>query len=523
MTVFCAILVLVYLLYSIYKTFSWICVLKWIEKNEKSKRQQIHYDYLPYFIILIPALREASLVDETMEYFTKLAYPKDKLFIVFVTTEDEKIFKRMRRTNIEKFFKHVKNNYTVRTIASHNSGLFPRSYFKKIIDIMDRSKDNETRLEKLFDLYDSVPDTGDLIANKIKSDKGKYKNYYHISCPCLKGGGKPTQLNYAVEYLNEIIDFSKINKDHLYIGVYDFDSRPDIRTLNYIAAVNYERIQNNQKTPDFYQQTQLPLNNLEYIDQFSKFGSLIKSNLNLYTRRALGIELYKLKKMEIFQRKIRHPFLHFLQPAINAIGTGMFIKPETLNEIDGFAEPVEDLVLGYKLGILGKEVVPIPYLNIMEPYYNIISMINSHSRIFMIALRLYKEKIKINSFISGVLAIKEFFECIIWLLCTPILWAGYVYLLLNTDPLLVGCLLFITVFMRFYLEEILLIKVNKKLLSYHQHNSSLMVLKPDEIVRMVLLSPILGLIRFITALIGLCKLIYIYVLKKKTIRAKTER
>ena len=80
-----------------------------------------------------------------------------------------------------------------------------------------------------------------------------------------------------------------------------------------------------------------------------------------------------------------------MRPIINCLGAGIFIEENTLREIGGFAEPVEDLVLGYKLNIKNKRVEPLPYINIMQPYLYMKEMINSHSRIFMIGLRLYRE------------------------------------------------------------------------------------------------------------------------------------
>ena len=91
-------------------------------------------------------------------------------------------------------------------------------------------------------------------------------------------------------------------------------------------------------------------------------------------------------------------------------------------------ERVEDLVLGYQLNIKNKYVEPIPYINIMMPFLFMKEMINSHSRVFMIGLRLYWEGkyIEPGKGQSIIPAVKEFIECMMWLLCCPIMWTAFI-------------------------------------------------------------------------------------------------
>lgn len=513
-----------YIFFSIYKIYSWIYVSKWKDTEEKLFETLIKDEYETNYIILIPGLREVSLVNKTMDYFTKLDYPRDKTHIVFVTTDEEMKIKQEKRERIKNYYEKIKNSPNLSKINKYNNGLFPCSYLKNVLNILQKIISDNKKVDELYSLYDSMPCTGTLIVKNIEMDSVKYKNFYHIACPDFKiDGGKPTQLNYAVEHLWDIIDITGINLDNLYLGVYDFDSRPDVRTLKYIASKNSARKLDNKKSADFYQQTQLPLDGLQDIERICYMKSLIKANIIMYTRRALGIELYKLKKYEKYIASNKNNKNVIFKPAINCLGAGMFIKLNVLKEICGFAEPVEDLVLGYKLNVLNKEIVTIPYINIMQPYYNITSMINSHSRIFMIGLRLHKEKLKINEFGSFILALKEFVECLIWLLFTPLIWYSYTMLLLNKDRYIVLSLLILTIFIRFYLDIFLLIKESQKLIENHSQNESKLELTVYQAIKIIAISPVLGIIRFITAFIGIGKFIYFYVLKKKKKRKKTER
>ncbi|AIQ51307.1 hypothetical protein [Paenibacillus sp. FSL R7-0331] len=524
MIMLCLSITLGYLLYSIYKIASWKYVLHWIRNNHcLQDKEAPHVNHYPDIIILIPGLRETSLVESTVSYYSRLEYPKDKLHIVFITTAEEARMKELRRGQVEKLYHKLKNNDELHSLSEVNNGLYPRYLFPEIQEIMESFHKPDERLERLYQLYNALPITGDLIEREIMG----YPQMSHLSCPDLKGGGKPTQLNYAVEHLGEVLDMSAFDENNLYIGVYDFDSRPDLRTCLYIAENNERKISANLATPDYYQQTQLPLNNLQLLQSVKHQRPLVLANLVMYTRRALGIELFKFKKLEFFQRsRFRHR-LSLLQPSVNGVGAGLFIKPVTLQEVGYFVEPVEDLIMGYRLGVLKKEVEAIPLLNIMEPYFNIASMIHSQSRIFMIGLRLFREKLTVHSAHSFLLAAKEYLEFLVWLLVFPVMAFSYLYLFIAVNLTGAAFLLAITVGIRFYLDSILLLKASRQILRMHKGSmpsqDDLLELSFREQLQMTFVSPLLGIVRFLTAIIGAGKCIGVYLLGIKTVRTKTER
>ena len=98
-------IIFVYILCSIFHFSATRYATGWMKK-EKEKNMKLELDdALPEIVIIIPALREVSLVDDTLDYFSKLKYAKDKYKIVFVTTVIETISKKEKRNRIERFYR----------------------------------------------------------------------------------------------------------------------------------------------------------------------------------------------------------------------------------------------------------------------------------------------------------------------------------------------------------------------------------------------------------------------------------
>ena len=514
--------IIAYILFSVFHFSATRYAAGWMKREkEKDTESGIDDSSLPEMVIIIPALREVSLVEDTLDYFSKLKYAKEKCKIIFVTTVIERIGKKENIKKIEGFYKKISQKNTPEEIGKCCEGLFPRSYLKDVEAIIGSDKPDREKIGDLYILYDSVPTTEDAIRKTIEQNKEKYGNYYVVECPVAgMEAGKPTQLNYVTEHLAEII--GQYNRERLFIGVYDFDSRPDLRTLLYIARKEQENKRMGRRSADFYQQTQLPYKNIGDIDRISKSKSLMKANVIMYTRRALGIEIFKILR---YRRHLQKGGSRLLRPVINCLGAGMFVEKETLKEIGGFAEPVEDLVLGYQLNVKNKNVEPIPYINIMQPYLFMKEMINSHSRIFMIGLRLYREGKYGNSDKrqSVIPAVKEFTECMMWLMCCPLLWTAFIVCLAKGCILSSLALFLCVILLRFWADFIMLMRETERQIHDYEGIECSINISFGQMAVMMMLTPLLGIVRFISAAVGVGKYVFFYVLHKKVYRKKTER
>ncbi len=123
--------------------------------------------------VLLPALKEQKIVNETIEWFKGITY-KGNIKYIIITSEKE-----------EKYYKD--NN----------------------IDEVTTSKLVDEKLEKIKD-----------------------KRFIHYHYP-ETNGNKSSQLNYAIDQ----IIMSKVDLENTYISVFDFDSKPDVDTFNVLCKV----------------------------------------------------------------------------------------------------------------------------------------------------------------------------------------------------------------------------------------------------------------------------------------------
>lgn len=172
MKIFLIVLTIILGLYALRGIIALLTTFK--RKSYIKKIQNIEVKEYPQICVLLPALREQSIVNKTYDTFKNLNYPKDKIKVVFVTTQREE-------------FEYEQKGEIVKT-------------------------------------------TNQLIEEKLKTDM--VENYMHIHYPYEKGN-KSSQLNYAID---ELFKNNVIN-DETYIGVFDFDSEPQSELFNDVAKV----------------------------------------------------------------------------------------------------------------------------------------------------------------------------------------------------------------------------------------------------------------------------------------------
>lgn len=158
-----------------------------------------------------------------------------------------------------------------------------------------------------------------------------------IHYPFLSGN-KAHQINYAVELLGRM---QRIGGEPTYYGVFDADSRPDPRGLDYVAqSLEEEKI---------YQM--LPVYSTNF-DELSLFG---KASAIFQTRWMMSYELPTLLKNYQMQ-KVTH--LSY------CIGHGLFIRQQYFEENIFPVETItEDLMFGYRAVMHSVYAKPVPYFD----------------------------------------------------------------------------------------------------------------------------------------------------------------
>lgn len=167
------------------KTVIWIIIILYLitfilsliviplGKIYETKLKKIKVKGFKDIYVLLPALKEQKIVEETIEWFKKIKY-KGNIKYVIITSEKEDEYYR-------------KNN------------------LKEIT-------------------------TGKLVDKKLK--KIKDNRFIHLHYP-KTDGNKSSQMNYAVDEIMKKIK----NSENTYISVFDFDSKPDINTFNELNKV----------------------------------------------------------------------------------------------------------------------------------------------------------------------------------------------------------------------------------------------------------------------------------------------
>lgn len=219
------------------------------------------------------------------------------------------------------------------------------------------------------------PTTFDIIESNLTNCKLKV-----INCPYHKGD-KATQINWAIRE----IKINQVQGD-VYIGIFDADSRPDIRGIHYVL----------------YEKNNLPVYQMYsiYSNNYFSVSLINKANAILQTRWSLGYELPN----TLYERKT----INYI------IGHGVFIRYNLLCQYGLFPEYsfAEDIAIGYKLAFNGVKITPVPYFDYCEVPQHIISNIIQTSRWWGGELNIFKEFIKAKHKINYIF---PFFKRIIYL------------------------------------------------------------------------------------------------------------
>lgn len=174
--------------------------------------------------------------------------------------------------------------------------------------------------------------------------------FRHVDAPG-SAGTKVAKLNLAV---------AGIAPDpgrETYVGVYDADSDPDPRVLDWVEA---ETARPGRRPPAVYQQVSCYCRNLATLS--GGRGVLALADALAQTRWALGFEY------PLYARYSRAVRAGTLRPLAYCVGHGCFVSLSFLDRIGGFPtrSATDDLALGYVASALGAEIAPVPALDYCE-------------------------------------------------------------------------------------------------------------------------------------------------------------
>lgn len=375
--------------------------IKWLFDQEINEE----IDKYPFINICIPALREQSVILDTIEYFSKFNYPKNRYKLFIITTKKEDFEKLESKTAKILNLKTSLNLKTIEEFKSKNLGILPQCALEKLYNL-----NNNVDIENFYNTYPTTKQLAESVMNE-------YNHFEIIEYP--KNNTTATeQINYGLEYI-----YQKAEKNS-WVAIYNADSRPNLNTLTKVIEKSISFEKKNSRKANIIQQSSLftlNCNNLPAsLEGFIAFAGGIYQ-----TKFTLVHELFLFRTQSWSGTYSNKTFFQKLWNSQTSycVGHGMFIRfdyfknrgfypSETLNE---------DLPFGFYTSVLGEPIIPLKILENSETPTTVRDLINQKTVWFnpyMEYLKCREKYIKENpnkdSLILNIITLKALFIGFIW-------------------------------------------------------------------------------------------------------------
>ncbi|WP_345596460.1 hypothetical protein, partial [Streptomyces marokkonensis] len=347
--------------------------------GRQGSREEFAADLHPTLVVLLPALREQSLVAATLRFYATVRYPG--LLVPIVVTSRKEDHDRQRQLDLlkeawEGDCPPRSDGDVKRVLAALLSPSDCAAVAHEVLSIP--AHDVAGRGAAARSALHALPTTAEVVETAIRelNARGGARTCYHVSYPRITGR-KGSQLNHAVALLEQLDPGVPVDPENTLVAVFDFDALPHPRTFVDVGAEAARRRAAQKPIPAMLQQVQLPFN---FRSSFAKGidGLLMRGQVLYWLRRGLAIETGRLLvKRSLDRRRLPHLVRGLVRPMIYGIGSGMFFRLDALRVAGPFPEPHDDLAMGYRASFLGWDIVPVPSFNLTEPYYTCASMVRA--------------------------------------------------------------------------------------------------------------------------------------------------
>lgn len=335
------ILTAIILLKTIFACKNLFLSFKGLYSMRKSSEQQVYNnEYKKKLLIMIPALREQSIIEKTLSHFSQFQIQNIDIHLAIVGTYKEVLSKRERRKEIESSYKQYKESTTKSIMDQILRGLFCDDLF----EMLWNERDN-IGLEKFKEIYDNQPSTREVVEEWIKNKKDTPMKFYYLESP-NSTGDRATQLNYGLKYFT-----NNIEENIDVVGVYDADSLPEKNTFYEVI----KEICTNKAAA-----CQQPLH---FIDKANDLV-LNKKNPILVASALYQTTWSMIKELPNLLMYSKHCEKHpnkFYKRNLYLNGHGEFFSKDLLCKIGGFPEGIitDGVQIGYRLAMINAPIKPI--------------------------------------------------------------------------------------------------------------------------------------------------------------------
>ncbi|MFG2680822.1 hypothetical protein [Streptomyces sp. NPDC048392] len=317
-------------------------------------------DAAPHVVLLVPALREQELLGEVVRAAAGLPYPPGLLHVVVVTTQREE---RERQAVVDRLpaLAAALVASGARDAAARLGGVVPSGLAAETARRTRASADPAGTLRAALD---AVPTTREVAAALLPELAAAHPGVGLHHLHYTDEGAKSSQLVHAVERLPELLP-PDAAPSFTYVGLYDADSQPDLDTLTHLAAAVSR---GGGPAPDLVQQLPLQLRR-PHAARPGGADVLLRAHALADLRRRAGVEAHRiLARRRIRAARLPAGVTAVAEPVVYGVGAGLFVRHDTLVSIGMYEEPVDDLLVGYKLSSAGAVMEVLPVFNLVDRY-----------------------------------------------------------------------------------------------------------------------------------------------------------
>lgn len=326
----------------------------WIALDWLTAPQPPSDDPLEPLVVLLPALREQGLVVETLDWFESLDYPADLFKIVVITTERESL----ETESVLRELSSPDSSISVRLVAGHWPSEVSQQLPRDVLEDLELRRSELSQVDFRSVVKSAIaksPSTGELVS--VRAERST--QVHCVEAP-LTWERKAGQLRYAVSRIDTILAGWEALESCQYIGVYDFDARPDRGALLAASAAAQSRAL-------LLQQPGLTVPRMGASRKQSKPADFATLDGQLHSRLAARLELASL----LLDRRLRRlaPVLRaLLGSSVHTVGNGLFFDRDRLDRLGGLPRVVDDLALGWRATAIGEAVEPIRSVVFYDAY-----------------------------------------------------------------------------------------------------------------------------------------------------------
>ncbi|MEV6350265.1 hypothetical protein [Actinoplanes sp. NPDC051851] len=318
----------------------------------------------PHVVMVVPMLREQSLIAATIDYFRDLAQAWGPATIVVATTEREHRDHRAAAARLPHLAKALRHRRTAPWLRARYAGVLPS---RDLDELADHSGDpNTDYLAQLRQIVERTPSTPELAAKIAAASGGTVRHHHHPD----PGAVMVDQINAAVDAELARLAAEGHDPRRVWIGIYNADSRPHPDTLAALGQVPADRRAVQQSAVHTATLGARP----------GPGGWTCDGAALLQSRWSLAREIPRLRAQAAQARRtgVRWPRL------AHCTGHGLFLRGDLWHEHGGLptATMNEDLAFGYQLSAAGEPIEVLPLLEVADSPTSVPILIGQHRQWF---------------------------------------------------------------------------------------------------------------------------------------------